>query len=101
MATQSENSAESILRRSPPRKPSTSSASEVLTKSEIEALRQSKRRIDDYAQKALTGWAAKPVKWFDLADVLCTCAHYDNMRLPCQQPKPSFPRVSPSPCATA
>jgi hypothetical protein len=25
-------------------------------------LRQSKRRIDDYAQKALTGWAAKPAK---------------------------------------
>ena len=62
MATQSGKSSESIPRRSPSRKRGTSSASEALTKSEIEALRQSKRRIDDYAQKALTGWAAKPVK---------------------------------------
>jgi hypothetical protein len=62
MATQTEKSSKSIPRRSPPRKRSTSSASDVLTKSEIEALRQSKRRIDDYAQKALAGWAAKPVK---------------------------------------
>jgi hypothetical protein len=33
-----------------------------LTKSEIEALRQSKRQIDDYAQEHLTGWAAKPAE---------------------------------------
>ena len=39
-----------------------SSASEHLTKSEIEALRQGKRQIDDYAQKHLTGWAAKPAE---------------------------------------
>ena len=62
MATQSEKSSKSIPRRPSPRKPSTSLASKVLTKSEIEALRQSQRRIDDYAQKALTGWAAKPAK---------------------------------------
>jgi hypothetical protein len=62
MAKQPEKSSKSIPRRSPPRKHGTLSASEALTKSEIEALRQSKRRIDDYAQKALTGWAAKPVK---------------------------------------
>ncbi len=47
---------------SPPRKRSRSSASGQLTKSEIEALRQGKREVDDYARKPLTGWAAKPVE---------------------------------------
>jgi len=62
MATQSETSSRSIPRRSPPRTRSTSSVSARLTKSEIEALRQSKRQIDDYAQEHLTGWAAKPAE---------------------------------------
>lgn len=39
-----------------------SSASEQLTKSEMETLRQSKRQIDDHAQQHLTGWAAKPAE---------------------------------------
>jgi len=62
MATQSETSSGSTPRRSPPRKRNTSSASAQLTKSEIEALWQSKRQIDDYAQEHLTGWAAKPAE---------------------------------------
>jgi hypothetical protein len=60
MAMQLDKSSRSSRRRSPPKKRNTSSASELLTKSEIEALRRSKKQIDDYAQKALTGWAAKP-----------------------------------------
>jgi hypothetical protein len=51
-AMQSEKSSGSTLRPSRPRK-RISSVSEQLTKSEIEALRQSKRLIDDYAQKHL------------------------------------------------
>ena len=57
-----QKSSRSTPRRSPPRKRSISSASEQLTKSEIAALRQGKRRIDNYAQKHLTGWAAKPAE---------------------------------------
>jgi hypothetical protein len=59
---QSEKSSGSTRRRSPPRKRNTSSVSEELTKSEIEAFRQGKRQVDDHAQKHLSGWAAKPVK---------------------------------------
>lgn len=54
---QSEKPSRSTPSRSLPRKPGTSSASELLTKSEIEALRQSKKRIGAYAHEALRQWA--------------------------------------------
>lgn len=59
MAMKSQKSSRSTPRRSPPRKRNISSVPAQLTKSEIEALRQGKRQIDDYAQKHLTGWAVK------------------------------------------
>ncbi len=62
MAIQSGNSSKPIPGRLTPKNRNTSSISAQLTKSEIEALRQRKRQIDDYAQKHLTGWAAKLVK---------------------------------------
>lgn len=60
MTTQSEKPTGLTKPRPPPERRNISSGSEQLTKSEIEALRQGKRQIDDYAQKHLTGWAAKP-----------------------------------------
>jgi hypothetical protein len=56
---QSEKPSKSTPPSSPPRKPPTSSASVRLTKSEIEALRQSKKRIGAYAHEALREWAEK------------------------------------------
>jgi len=56
MAMQSEKTSESNPPPSPPRKPATSSDSARLTKSEIEALRQSKKRIGAYAHEALREW---------------------------------------------
>jgi hypothetical protein len=38
------------------------SVSAQLTKSEIDALRQSKRSIDHFALEHLTGWATKPAE---------------------------------------
>jgi hypothetical protein len=38
------------------------SASEQLTKFEIEALRRGQKPIEGHAQKHLTGWAAKPAE---------------------------------------
>lgn len=56
-----ETSSASAPPLSPPTKPHTSSVSVRLTRSEIDALRQSKRRISDCVQKVFAGtWAAKP-----------------------------------------
>ncbi len=46
-------------RRSRPTKPVTSSASEPLTKSEIESLRRDKKRISAYARKVFADFAPK------------------------------------------
>ena len=48
----SENSLESTQKPSPQQKLDTSSTSRMLTPSEIEQLRQEKRELADYAQKA-------------------------------------------------
>lgn len=56
----SENSSESTRKPSPHQKPDTSMVSEMLTPSEIEQLRQSKKDANAYFQKAFAH--LKPVK---------------------------------------
>ena len=55
MAMKSKKSSASSPLLSPPTKPTTSLASARLTRSEIDSLRQGKKQIADYAQKALKG----------------------------------------------
>ncbi len=59
MAETLKRSSPSRLKHSRPTKPTTSSASALLTRSEIESLKRGKKRISDYALKEFRGWKAK------------------------------------------
>jgi hypothetical protein len=51
-----------VAKRSRPTKPTTSLASALLTRSEIESLKRGKKRISDYALKEFQGWKAEADK---------------------------------------